>query len=94
MSIVDALRSTVHLWILIAIVLISAAIFFVVYTYVIGKSINDDEKTSKPDNVQMEKVSVKESESIVPPVVNQPITETESELEEKLRKLRELKRNL
>lgn len=94
MSIVDALRSTVHLWILIAIVLISAAIFFVVYTYVIGKSINEDEKTSKPDNVQMEKVSVKESESIVPPVVDQPITETESELEEKLRKLRELKRNL
>ncbi len=94
MSIVDALKATVHLWILIAIVLISAAIFFVVYTYVIGKSISDDENNSKPDNVQMEKVSVKVSETIVPPAVDQPITETESELEEKLRKLRELKRNL
>jgi hypothetical protein len=94
MSIVDALKSTVHLWILIAITLISAAVFFVVYTYVIGNSIDDSGSTqsSEPNNV--EKVSVSSSEPIIPPISSETITETESELEEKLRKLRELKRNL
>ena len=94
MSIVDALKSTVHLWILVAIILISAAVFFVVYTYVIGKSISDDEHSSsaQPDNVQMEKVSVPVSEPVVPPVVDTSVPE--SDLEQKLRKLKELKRNL
>jgi hypothetical protein len=66
----------------------------VVYTYVIGKSISDDEHSSsaQPDNVQMEKVSVPVSEPVVPPVVDTSVPE--SDLEQKLRKLKELKRNL
>lgn len=96
MNIVDALKATVHLWILVAITLISAAVFFVVYTYVIGKSIDED-SNAKPDNVEKASVSVTESAPVerAPPVMDEKaISEAESELEEKLRKLRELKRNL
>jgi hypothetical protein len=96
MNLIDALKATVHLWILVAITLISAAVFFVVYTYVIGKSISDDSNV-KSDDVEKTRFSVSESESapVTPPVMDEKsITEAESELEEKLRKLRELKRNL
>ena len=90
MNLIDALKATVHLWILVAITLISAAVFFVVYTYVIGKSISED-SNAKPDNVEKESVSVSEP---IPVMNEKAISEAESELEEKLRKLRELKRNL
>ncbi len=57
MSIADALRTTLPLWLIIAAVLFAAAVFFVVYTFFVGR---EAVKRSAPDEPSDEEVAVVE----------------------------------